>query len=402
MSCSRHSSRTGSRGPVEEAVGVLHAGDPGGQRLAELAGRDVAQPDAADLARVAQRGQLRELVVEVDQLVALGEDAGRGVEAAQVDHADPFDAERGEVGLDLGAQLRRALGGDQRAVGVPGGPDLAHQDKVVGVGRQRGADQGVAVAVELRGVDVVDARADRLAQDRQRRVPVAGGRARAASPRSRCGRPAARPASAGADREPVMHESLPVCCFIASAWHSAEPEVPPVQSIVADKRRTPPHNVGARNQAQASARRRRAQPGPAARRGEGRVRVRARRPCRSSRSRGTPRSGSARSTGTSRPARRWSRRCTARNSPTCAPAPTTCWRRTPPSRRCAPGWTGSPATSAAKREMADTLRAVFASGAVTVSQAREELTAAVQDDPQRRRRRPGRCATTSAPRTSSP
>ena len=31
----------------------------------------------------------------------------------------------------------------------------------------------------------------------------------------------------------------------------------------------------------------------------------------------------------------------------------------------------------AKREMADTLRAVFASGAMTVSQAREELTAAV-------------------------
>ena len=33
---------------------------------------------------------------------------------------------------------------------------------------------------------------------------------------------------------------------------------------------------------------------------------------------------------------------------------------------------------AAKREMADALRAVFASGAVTVSQAREELAAAVQ------------------------
>jgi AcrR family transcriptional regulator len=34
---------------------------------------------------------------------------------------------------------------------------------------------------------------------------------------------------------------------------------------------------------------------------------------------------------------------------------------------------------AAKREMADALRAVFASGAVTVSQARGELTAAVQE-----------------------
>jgi Transcriptional regulator SbtR-like, C-terminal domain len=34
---------------------------------------------------------------------------------------------------------------------------------------------------------------------------------------------------------------------------------------------------------------------------------------------------------------------------------------------------------AAKREMADALRAVFASGAVTVSQARGELTAAVRE-----------------------
>jgi hypothetical protein len=33
---------------------------------------------------------------------------------------------------------------------------------------------------------------------------------------------------------------------------------------------------------------------------------------------------------------------------------------------------------AAKREMADALRAVFAAGTVTVSQAREELTAAVR------------------------
>ena len=41
---------------------------------------------------------------------------------------------------------------------------------------------------------------------------------------------------------------------------------------------------------------------------------------------------------------------------------------------------------AAKREMADALRAVFAAGTVTVSHAREELAAAVTADPRRRRR----------------
>ena len=145
---------------------------PAGSGLVELLGRDAAEADAADLARVPQRGQLGQLVVDVDELVALGDDAGGGVQAAQVDHVEPLDPERGQVGLDLGAQLLRALGRDQAAAGVPLRADLAHQGQVVGVGRQRGADERVAVAVELRGVDVVDAGADRLPQHRQRRVPV--------------------------------------------------------------------------------------------------------------------------------------------------------------------------------------------------------------------------------------
>ena len=160
------------RRPVDDAVEVLHAGDAHRQRLAELCGRHVAEADPADLARVSQRRQLRELVVEVNQLVALGDDAWRDVHPAHVDHADLIDPERGQVGLDLGAQLLRPLGRDEAAAGVPFRPDLAHQHQVVGVGRQRGADERVAVAVELRGVDVVDARADRLPQHRERRVPV--------------------------------------------------------------------------------------------------------------------------------------------------------------------------------------------------------------------------------------
>ena len=166
---------------------------PGRQRLAELAGRDAAEPQAADLARVPQRGQLRELVVEVNQLIPVGDDAGGGVQAAQVDDVEPLDAERGEVGLDLGAQLLRALPGDELAAAVAVGPDLGHQDQVVGVGRQRVADEGVAAVVELRGVDVVDARADRLSQDGERRAPVGAPCSSCIAPKPM--RATARPAS---------------------------------------------------------------------------------------------------------------------------------------------------------------------------------------------------------------
>ena len=89
-----------------------------GARPVELFGRDAAEADAADLALVPQRGQLCELIVDIDKLVALGDDAGGGVEAAQVDHVEPLDPERGEVGLDLSAQLLRPLGRDEAAARV--------------------------------------------------------------------------------------------------------------------------------------------------------------------------------------------------------------------------------------------------------------------------------------------
>ena len=92
-------------------------------------------------------------------------------------------------------------------------------------------------------------------------------------------------------------------------------------------------------------------------------------------------SGSAPSTGTSRAGRRWSRRCTAEElADLCASADDLLATHAP--ERALRAWMDRFAGYVrAKREMADTLRAVFASGAMTVSQAREELTAAVADDP---------------------
>ena len=146
MSCSRHRLEHWFGGPVEDAVEVLHARDADGQRLAELAGGDVAEPDAADLAGVAQSGQLGELAVEVDPLVALGGQAGPGVEAPQVHDAELLGAECREVGVDLGAQLLRPLRGDERAAAVIVRAHFAHQDQVVRVGRQGVADEPVAGA----------------------------------------------------------------------------------------------------------------------------------------------------------------------------------------------------------------------------------------------------------------
>jgi hypothetical protein len=105
------------------------------------------------------------LVVKAYQLVARGDQARPRVEAPQVDHTQPLHAERAKVGRDLGTQLRWLLSGDEHAVGGTLGAGLGDQDQVVGVRRQGRPDEGVGLPVELSGVDVVDARADRLAQD---------------------------------------------------------------------------------------------------------------------------------------------------------------------------------------------------------------------------------------------
>src|SRR6185437_2774388 len=65
---------------------------------------------------------------------------------------------------------REGLGG-----GVPDGPDLGHQDQRGVVGGEGRANEFVAGAVEPRRVEVVDTRAGRLPQDRQRRVFADGG-----------------------------------------------------------------------------------------------------------------------------------------------------------------------------------------------------------------------------------
>lgn len=123
-------------GAVQQAVGVLYAHDAGGQGAPQHLERHTADPDAADLALVAQGDHLGELVVEVDVLVAVGGRAGAEVHPPQIDHRDAVQAELAQVVLDGGAQLGGSLRGGQRnrLLARVTGADLADDDEVVGVG----------------------------------------------------------------------------------------------------------------------------------------------------------------------------------------------------------------------------------------------------------------------------
>ena len=75
MSFARQTSSTASAERSSTLYGVLHADDPGRQRRLDLLHADVAEADPADLALVAQGDQFGQLRVQVDPLIALGNDA---------------------------------------------------------------------------------------------------------------------------------------------------------------------------------------------------------------------------------------------------------------------------------------------------------------------------------------
>ena len=160
------------RRAVEQAVGVLDAGDVG-QLDGLLGGPEghVRDADQVELALRAERLELAELVGERHVRAAVA------VHAAEVDEVHPLDAQRAQVVLDALAQLGRPQRREPGAVLVAAGADLRHQLQVRRVGVQRLPDQVVhdVRPVVLGGVDVVDAELDRAAQNGARTVRVAGG-----------------------------------------------------------------------------------------------------------------------------------------------------------------------------------------------------------------------------------
>ena len=88
---------------------------------------------------------------------------------AEVDHRDLVQFEGPQVGLDPGPQLLGSLCADPLTLVVAGGADLGNQHELLGVGIERLVQKlvGHVGAVELRGVDVIDAGLDGPSDDGQ-------------------------------------------------------------------------------------------------------------------------------------------------------------------------------------------------------------------------------------------
>ena len=158
---------------VEQAERVLHADDASCRdRGLDLVQRGVGDPDSGDLALVAERDHLGELVLERNGPGAFGKLVVG--QSSQVDRAEALDVEGAQVVLDPGAQLGRGLGGDPTALCVALGSDLGDQEQVLGVRVQRFVDELVRHVrpVVLRRVDVVHAELDRTPQHRDGLVVV--------------------------------------------------------------------------------------------------------------------------------------------------------------------------------------------------------------------------------------
>ncbi len=93
----------------------------------------------------------------------------------QVDHVETLEAEMAQVVVDGVGQLPFGERGVPRAVRAALRADLGDDHEIVGVGVQRFADQlvGDMRAVEVAGVDVIDAGRHGLAQDGERTRVVA-------------------------------------------------------------------------------------------------------------------------------------------------------------------------------------------------------------------------------------
>ena len=155
---------------MRQIVVVLHAddlADPASFR--DLRRRDVAQPDVTHQALPLQFGEHGER--RLDRAFGGSMDAEH---AAQVDHVEHIEAEIAQIVVHRLSQLLGREGRNPRSVRAAPGADLGDDDEIVGIGMQRLADEliGDVRAVEVAGVDVIDAARDRLAQHGDRRLAV--------------------------------------------------------------------------------------------------------------------------------------------------------------------------------------------------------------------------------------
>ena len=168
-----HRSSTPPSSWAKQAERVLDAGDLRGlDRHVDLGERRRGDADAGDLALVAQRHHLRELIRERHPLLV-----GQSCSGIRRRFTAPSCSTPSERRLSS-TPARSSAGvcaGCQPPASSRARADLGHEDEVVGVRVQRLADQlvGDVRAVVLGGVDVVDAGVDGPAQHGDRLVVVA-------------------------------------------------------------------------------------------------------------------------------------------------------------------------------------------------------------------------------------
>ena len=131
-------------GAFDHAVGVLHAGDPGRQRRRSCSTVTLLSPIAPILPSSRSADQFSQLAVEVDPLVARGDDARAARRARRRLTTSIRSTPRTASSPPPGPAAPRPLSGAEIAIGVPVGADLADQDQVVRIRGQRGADHLVA------------------------------------------------------------------------------------------------------------------------------------------------------------------------------------------------------------------------------------------------------------------
>ncbi len=151
---------------------ILNADDRGDLlRFGDLLRGHVAEPDVADQPALLQTGQRLDL--PGDRAFAGLMDVAHD---AQIDHIHRLEPEIAQIILDSAGQIVRFLRRQPGRIGPSHGADLGDDGQILGVRMQRFLDDlvGDMRAVEIAGVDMVDALGDSLAQHGEGGVAILG------------------------------------------------------------------------------------------------------------------------------------------------------------------------------------------------------------------------------------
>ena len=157
--------------PAQQAMPALDADNPGRNGSFEIravGGTDADRPNFAFISQGDQHGQL---IVDVDDLIALRHQSWRDIQAAQIDDRKLFQSKAAQIVVDTGAKLLGALCGfDGKFLAwIRVSTDFGNDDEFAPI-EQDLADDIVdkAIRIKLGRIDVIDAQIDCPPQKRRR------------------------------------------------------------------------------------------------------------------------------------------------------------------------------------------------------------------------------------------